>query len=149
MRKVMVIGAVEAGKTSLVFALLGEDEAAKKTQSLTYRDFLIDTPGEYSENPLFYRSLMATSMEACAVLLVHDATRDRNYFPPGFASGFPVPTIGAITKIDHSVADVKRAIKLLRQAIPEGEIYLTSAIRGEGIAELKRRLLNFTSPQSS
>ncbi|EXX87788.1 ethanolamine utilization protein EutP [Paenibacillus darwinianus] len=142
MRKVMIIGAVGAGKSSLVKALFGDSrpESAAKTQSLVYREWLIDTPGEYSENPLYYRSLMATSHEAAAVLLVQDATRSRNYFPPGFASGFPVPAVGAVTKIDHPDADAQRASALLGQSLPGGDIYPTSSATGEGVEELKERL---------
>lgn len=141
MRKVMIIGAVGAGKSTLIKALFGESGPAAKTQSLQYRDWLIDTPGEYSENPLYYRSLMATSHEAAAVVLVQDATRDKNYFPPGFELGFPVLTMGAVTKIDHPRADIDRAIALLRQPLPEGEIFLTSAASTEGIQRLKERLM--------
>jgi ethanolamine utilization protein EutP len=147
MKKVMIIGAVGAGKSTLVKALFGEQQPALKTQSLVYRDWIIDTPGEYSENPLYYRSLMATSHEAAAVLLVHDATRERNYFPPGFASGFPILSLGAVTKTDHPKADPKRAIALLRQSLPNGEIYITSSLNAEGINELKMRLLLIVSSQ--
>lgn len=150
-RRVMIIGAVGAGKSTLMKALLAEAGPARKTQSLVYRDWVIDTPGEYSENPLYYRSLMATSHEAAAVLLVHDATRERNYFPPGFAAGFPVRALGAVTKTDHPNADVDRAIAQLRQSLPQADIYLTSSASGEGIAELRHRLLSIvqTSPPTS
>ncbi|MFC5448493.1 EutP/PduV family microcompartment system protein [Paenibacillus aestuarii] len=140
MKKVMIIGSVGAGKSTLIKALFGEKPSAVKTQSLVYRDWVIDTPGEYTENPLFYRSLMATSHEAVAVVLVHDATRQRNYFPPGFAGGFPVPALGVITKIDHPQADVKRAETLLRQALPAGELFYTSAASDLGMDELRQRL---------
>ncbi|GLI07482.1 ethanolamine utilization protein EutP [Paenibacillus tyrfis] len=145
MRKVMIIGAVGAGKSTLVKALMGEQEAAVKTQSLVFHDWLIDTPGEYSENPLYYRSLMATSHQAAAILLIQDATRERNYFPPGFAGGFPIPAIGAVTKIDHPKANLDRAVSLLRSSLPKGEILLTSAAGGEGIAELKELLLGIVN----
>lgn len=146
MRKVLIIGAVGAGKSTLVKALFGEQQQAAKTQSLVYRDWVIDTPGEYSENPLYYRSLMATSHEAAVVLLVHDATRDRNYFPPGFAQGFPIPAMGAVTKIDHPKSDAARAVAILRQSLPEGDIYLTSSSSSIGIEELKQRLMKFVFP---
>ncbi|MCY9697641.1 EutP/PduV family microcompartment system protein [Paenibacillus alginolyticus] len=141
MKKVMIIGAVRAGKSTLIKALFGESEPSTKTQSLIYRDWIIDTPGEYSENPLYYRSLIATSHETAAVVLVQDATRNRNYFPPGFEQGFPMLTLGVVTKIDHPKADIDRAISLLRQSLPEGEIFLTSAASTEGIQKLKERLM--------
>ncbi|KIL39780.1 ethanolamine utilization protein EutP [Gordoniibacillus kamchatkensis] len=147
MKKIMIIGAVGAGKSTLVRTLFGEPGPAAKTQSLTYREWLIDTPGEYSENPMYYRSLMATSHEAAGILLVQDATRGRSTFPPGFASGFPVPALGAVTKIDHPNADADKAVKLLRQSLPEGDIYLTSSLEGRGVAELKERLWSIVSWQ--
>lgn len=137
----MIVGAVAAGKSTLIKALLGEQGPAAKTQSLLYRDWTIDTPGEYSENPLFYRSLMATSHEAAAVLLVQDATRERQSLPPGFAGGFPVPALGAVTKSDHPKADAERAVRLLRQSLGQGEIVLTSARSLQGIDELREKLL--------
>lgn len=85
----MIIGAIEAGKSSLVKALFNDEQPARKTQALEYRDWVIDTPGEYSENPMFYRTLMATSLEATIVVMVQDATRDRNYFPQVSRKAFP------------------------------------------------------------
>ncbi|MGE5702942.1 MAG: EutP/PduV family microcompartment system protein [Clostridia bacterium] len=136
MKRVMIIGAVGAGKSSLVRVLMGDQEPARKTQTLEYRDWLIDTPGEYSENPLYYRTLMATALEASILVMVHDATRERNYFPPGFSQGFPIPPIGVITKIDHPKANVDEAIQMLRESLAEGEIVLTSAETGQGIQQL-------------
>lgn len=144
MKRVMIIGAVGAGKSTLVKALFGDEQPARKTQALEYHDWIIDTPGEYTENPLYYRSLMATSLEAGMIMLVHDATRDRNYFPPGFAQGFPIPAIGVVTKVDDPKADVQKAVRLLRESLPEGEIFLTSALTQAGIAELRNRLRDVT-----
>lgn len=141
MKRVMIIGAVGTGKSSLIKALTGEEQPAKKTQALEFKDWLIDTPGEYSENPLFYRSLMVTSMEAKLLVLVQDATKKRNYFPPGFAAGFPVRAIGVITKIDHPEANPEQAEKLLRESLPQGEIRFTSAVTKEGIEPLRNQLL--------
>jgi ethanolamine utilization protein EutP len=148
MRRVMIIGAVGSGKSSLIKALTEEGRQVMKTQSLVYHDWLIDTPGEYTENPLFYRSLMATSHQAVAVLLVHDATRDRTGFPPGFAGGFPIPSIGAVTKVDHPDAQSDRAIQLIRQALPGSDIVLTSSKSGEGIEALRILVDRYIRPQN-
>lgn len=146
MKKIMIIGAVEAGKSTLIKKLFDETKPAVKTQSLIYRGWTIDTPGEYCENPLYYRSLMATSHEAAAVLLVHDATRERNYFPPGFAAGFPIPALGAVTKADHPKANVNHAVALLRQSLPKGEIFVTSSVNRLGMEQLKEKLLSIVAP---
>ncbi|MFM1652147.1 EutP/PduV family microcompartment system protein [Brevibacillus sp. B_LB10_24] len=141
MGRAMIIGAVGAGKTSLVQALFADRQPARKTQALEYRDWVIDTPGEYSENPMYYRSLMATALESGVLVMVQDAARERNYFPPGFAQGFPLRPIGVITKADHPKANVERAKSLLRESLPEGDIFVTSAYAGKGIDELRARLL--------
>ncbi|MGG1658960.1 EutP/PduV family microcompartment system protein [Brevibacillus sp. NRS-1366] len=138
--RVMIIGAIEAGKSSLVKALVGDEQPARKTQALEYRDWVIDTPGEYSENPMFYRTLMATSLEAGLVVMVQDATRDRNYFPPGFAQGFPQLCVGVITKMDHPDADLERAESYLRQSLGDGKIFRTSSYTNEGVPELRAYL---------
>ncbi|MED1952146.1 EutP/PduV family microcompartment system protein [Brevibacillus centrosporus] len=136
-KRVMVIGAIEAGKSTLVQALFNDEQPARKTQALEYRDWLIDTPGEYSENPMFYRTLMATALEASLIVMVQDATRERNAFPPGFSLGFAQPCIGVITKTDHPAADLKRAEACLRQALGDGLIFPTSSRTGDGVGELK------------
>ncbi|MGE7272969.1 EutP/PduV family microcompartment system protein [Brevibacillus panacihumi] len=145
-KRVMVIGAIEAGKSSLIKALLQKEQPARKTQALEYADWVIDTPGEYSENPMFYRTLMATALEAGMIVMVQDATRDRNYFPPGFSQGFPHACIGVITKADHPAADVKRAEAFLRQAIGGARIFCTSAHTLEGVEELRSFLQAHCKP---
>lgn len=141
----MMIGAIEAGKSSLVRALIGDEQPARKTQALEYRDWVIDTPGEYSENPMFYRTLMATSLEAGIVVMVQDATRDRNYFPPGFSQGFPQSCVGVITKMDHPDADVQRAEQYLRQSLGDARIFRTSSVTNEGVPELRDFLQEIVS----
>jgi ethanolamine utilization protein EutP len=141
----MMIGAIEAGKSSLVRALIGDEQPARKTQALEYRDWVIDTPGEYSENPMFYRTLMATSLEAGIVVMVQDATRDRNYFPPGFSQGFPQSCVGVITKMDHPEADVQRAEQYLRQSLGDARIFRTSSVTNEGVPELRDFLQEIVS----
>nr|WP_040340327.1 EutP/PduV family microcompartment system protein [Fictibacillus macauensis] len=129
----MIIGAIGAGKTTLTNALLGMTHVAVKTQAMNYKDWIIDTPGEYSENPMFYKTIMATSLEASHVIFLQDATRTTCIFPPGFSKGIPKRTLGVITKIDHDQADVKRSITLLRRAMSAGPIVLTSAPNAIGI----------------
>jgi ethanolamine utilization protein EutP len=141
MKKAMMIGPVGAGKSTLVKVLLGVDQPVRKTQALEFHDWLIDTPGEYSENPLYYRTLMATALEAQVLLLIQDATRERSCFPFGFAQGFPMPAIGVVTKADHPDANVERAILFLRESLGEREIYVTSAATNKGIRTLFERLI--------
>jgi ethanolamine utilization protein EutP len=141
--KVLLIGPVGSGKSTLTKALLEDPTPAVKTQSLNYMDWIIDTPGEYSENPMFYRSLLATALEARVLLVIQDATRNRQFLPPNFAHGFPLIPIGVITKIDHPAADLKRAEKMLMQVLPQNTIYWVSSITGEGILELRTGILRY------
>jgi ethanolamine utilization protein EutP len=134
--RAMLIGAIGAGKSTLTNALLDRDVPAVKTQALVYRDWIVDTPGEYTENPLFYKNIMATSLEVTHVLFIQDATNPKTIFPPGFAMGIPKLAIGVVTKIDAPEADPERAAMQLRRAMPLGPIVLTSAYTKQGVAEI-------------
>ncbi|MEG0354664.1 MAG: EutP/PduV family microcompartment system protein, partial [Lachnospiraceae bacterium] len=47
MKKIILIGRSECGKTTLTQALKGERIEYHKTQYVNYFDVIIDTPGEY------------------------------------------------------------------------------------------------------
>ena len=47
MKKIILMGRSEAGKTTLTQALKGEKITYKKTQYINHYDVIIDTPGEY------------------------------------------------------------------------------------------------------
>ncbi|GEN33815.1 EutP/PduV family microcompartment system protein [Aneurinibacillus danicus] len=135
--RAMLIGAIGAGKSTLTNALLGRDVPAVKTQSLVYRDWIVDTPGEYTENPLFYKNIMATVLEVTHVLLIQDATNPKTIFPPGFTTGIPKLSIGVVTKTDAPGEDRERAARQLRRAMPEGPIVYVSAYKKEGLNEIR------------
>ncbi|GGN57160.1 hypothetical protein GCM10007971_17890 [Oceanobacillus indicireducens] len=133
--RVMVLGGIDAGKTTLADALLKRERKDKKvkTQSLIYDDWIVDTPGEYIENPLHYRNIMATSMEMTHVIFLQDATNDKTIFAPGFSSGINKLPIGVVSKADHAEADIERSIQILKKAMVRGPIVVTSAYTGEGL----------------
>lgn len=141
--RVMVVGAVGSGKSTLISALYGGRGEVKKTQALNYNAGSIDTPGEYMENPFFYRALFATSLEAEILLFVQDATRTQSIFPPGFAGAFSRRTIGVVTKIDHPEADPERARGFLKSLGLSGPVVAVSAYTGDGMDELKKLLTQF------
>ena len=47
MKKIILMGRSECGKTTLTQALKGERITYHKTQYINYFDVIIDTPGEY------------------------------------------------------------------------------------------------------
>lgn len=144
-RDIVLIGPIGAGKSTLLRALEGHEGMARKTQAISYTPLATDTPGEYLENPMYFRVLLPSAMEARWVLLVHDATAACNHYPPGFGRGFPGRTVGVITKIDHPAADRERARKHLQSLALTGPVLEVSAVTGEGLAEL-RDLLGLTAP---
>lgn len=134
----MIIGAVGSGKSTLTKALLRKSLDAVKTQTLNYEDWIIDTPGEYLENPLFYKNIIATSFEVTHIVYLQDATRIFSNFPPFFATGISKLPIGVITKCDADIADITRATRILKQAIGQAPIVVTSAIEDIGIEHIRR-----------
>ncbi|WP_174727150.1 EutP/PduV family microcompartment system protein [Mesobacillus harenae] len=142
--RAMLVGSIGAGKSTLTNALLGRKVDAVKTQALVYRDWIVDTPGEYTENPFFYKNIMATALEVTHVLFMQDATKRKMIFPPGFSTGFNKLPIGVVTKSDSEKADVEAAIAQLRKVIPNGPIVVTSSFTGKGLQEI-RDLVNCNS----
>jgi len=140
--RAMLIGSIGAGKSTLTNALLGVDADAYKTQTLTYSEWIVDTPGEYTENPMFYKNIMATALEVTHVFYIQDATSGKLIFPPGFSMGIPKLPIGVITKSDHPEAEIARSVEIMQSIILEGPIVITSAATGAGIQHL-RRLVQF------
>ena len=57
MKKLILIGRSEAGKTTLTQALKGETITYQKTQYVNYFDVIIDTPGEYAQTSKLGRAL--------------------------------------------------------------------------------------------
>ena len=57
MKKVMLVGRSECGKTTLRQALKGGVIQYHKTQYINHYDVVIDTPGEYAETHTLGRAL--------------------------------------------------------------------------------------------
>lgn len=141
-KRIMLAGAVNAGKTTLTKALFHSKLPSmekKKTQSLEYEEHSIDTPGEYTASPFMRGALFATALESDLIVFVQDATTDYIQFPPGFATGFPRRSVGVVTKIDSPDADVERALGIIRNVCVSDpdHIFCVSAKTGEGIPELR------------
>lgn len=134
--RIMLLGPVRAGKTTLLQALLQADGKAEKTQSIQFYDGGIDTPGEYSQMPRYYSALQVTAMGASHILIIQDASDTKISLPPGFARMFSKPVAGVVTKIDLPNADRQRACQRLKQAGVKQPVFYVSAHSGEGLEDL-------------
>ncbi len=135
MRKMILVGRSESGKTTLTQALRGENLRYHKTQYINYHDVIIDTPGEYAQTKGLGRALALYTYEADVVGLLLSATEPYSLYPPCVTSSANREVIGIITKCDHENANVAQAENWLRLAGCE-KIFPLSSYTGEGIAEL-------------
>ncbi|MBR2404575.1 MAG: EutP/PduV family microcompartment system protein [Clostridia bacterium] len=135
MKKLILVGRSEAGKTTLTQVLRGLEIKYEKTQYINYHSALIDTPGEYAENRELGRALALYSYEADICGLLVSATEPYCLFPPNVTPMANREVIGIITKIDHPDARPDLA-KLWLEIAGCKKIFHTSAKTGQGIDEL-------------
>ena len=141
MKKTMLIGRTGCGRTTLTQKLMNEEVKYKKTQSVTYKSKIIDTPGEYVENKMYYKSLLVLSADAKLIVLVQSATGGATLFPPKFSTMFPrKEVIGVITKTDLENANVERSRKFLVEA-GVTEVFTIGLDDSEGLEEIRKRLV--------
>ena len=108
MKKIILIGRVAAGKTTLTQALNGEKIHYYKTQYINYLDSIIDTPGEYTELRQTSGALALYSYEADVVGLVLSANEPYSIFSPCITSLVNREVVGIITGIDKPDANPER-----------------------------------------
>lgn len=135
MRRIVLIGRSECGKTTLKQALRGEKITYKKTQYVSQYDCLIDTPGEYAENIDLAHAIALYVAESDVVGIVLSATEPYSLYPPNVTSTVNRDTIGIVTKIDHWCADPQQAAEWLKLTGCK-KIFFTSSYTGEGIQEI-------------
>ncbi|WP_312354682.1 EutP/PduV family microcompartment system protein [Aminipila sp.] len=135
MRKIMLLGRSEAGKTTLTQALKGETITYHKTQYVNYYDVIIDTPGEYAESKTLGGALAIYSFEADVIGMLLSAIEPYSLYPPAVCAIATREVIGIVTKIDHKEADIEQAKEWLRLAGCE-KIFCVSAYTGEGISDI-------------
>ena len=109
MKKMILVGRSECGKTTLRQALKGETLHYHKTQYVNHFDVIIDTPGEYAETGTLGRALALYSYEADVTALLLNANEPYSLYPPCCAAVNCRPTIGIVTQIDAPDADPDRA----------------------------------------
>ena len=135
MKKLMLIGRVAAGKTTLKQALLGMEIKYDKTQYVYHLDTIIDTPGEYTERRETGGALALYAYEADVVGLVLSANEPFSIFSPCMTSMVNREAIGIITGIDKPDANVERVTRWLKLAGCK-KVFPVSSITGEGLPEL-------------
>lgn len=135
MKKLILIGRVAAGKTTLSQALLGEDIKYYKTQSIHYGEVIIDTPGEYTELRQTSGALALYAYEADIVGLVLSANEPYSIYSPCITSLVNREVVGIITGIDKPDARPDLVENWLRIAGCK-KIFRVSSYTGEGIDEI-------------
>lgn len=140
MKKIILIGNVASGKTTICQYLNDMAIKYKKTQAVEIYNETIDTPGEYLEIRSYWRSLMITATDAEQVLFIQDASREVYNYAPGCASSFTMPVAGVITKVDIATEkQIQDARELLEMAGAD-PIFEVSPITGEGMEILRKFL---------
>ena len=136
MKKIILVGTVACGKTTLCQRLNGLTQEYKKTQALEVVGQTIDTPGEYLEHRSFLRGLMVTATEADQVLFLIDPTAERFCYSAGQAASFPIPVAGVVTKTDVATQkQVQQAHELL-ELTGADPIFEICSLSGDGMDEL-------------
>ena len=135
MRRIMLVGRTECGKTTLIQAMKGKKIKYHKTQYINHYDVFIDTPGEYAENRRLRAYLLGTSAETDVIGLVISTTEPYPIYPPNLTSQINRDVVGIVSKCDHEVGDMEQAAEWLRLAGCT-KIFFTSAVTGEGIEDL-------------
>ena len=135
MKKLILIGRSEAGKTTLTQALMGEKVHYYKTQYVNYYSGIIDTPGEYVQVGHLGHALAVYTYEADVVGLLCSAREPYSLFPPCVAAMSNRETIGIVTQINKPDAKPDRAEKWLRLAGCK-TVFRVDSKTGEGILEL-------------
>lgn len=158
---VAVLGAPNAGKSTLVNALVGQKVAIVSAKAQTTRArlmgialegeaqiILADTPGLFEPRRRLDRAMVNAAWEgaeeADAILLVVDGRKKKlDYLEPILTSlqGRPERKILVLNKVDEVA---KEPLLVTAQALAgEGqfdEVFFISALTGDGVPELKARL---------
>jgi len=163
---VAVIGAPNAGKSTLVNALVGQKVAITSAKAQTTRARLLgialaetadgdevqiilaDTPGIFEPKRRLDRAMVAAAwegaQEADAILLVVDPLKQRRHeLEPLLEAleGRPERRLLVLNKVDASAKEPLLALAQdLTAKVAFDEVFFISALTGDGVPELKDRL---------
>lgn len=134
-KKLILMGRSESGKTTLTQALMDRRVEYHKTQYVNYYDGIIDTPGEYTQNARLGHALAVYTYEADVVGLLCAATEPYCLFPPNITCQCNRDVIGIVTKIDDPRGNPKRAERWLRLCGCK-KIFFVNSTAKEGTADI-------------
>ncbi len=158
---VAVIGAPNAGKSTLVNALVGQKVAIVSAKAQTTRARLLgialdgptqiilaDTPGIFAPKRRLDRAMVSAAwegaQEADAILLVVDPIKQRRHELSPILESLKVRTERKILVLNKVDASKKEPLLVLAQElsaeVPFDEVFFVSALTGDGVPELKTRL---------
>ena len=80
MKKLILMGRSQAGKTTLTQALRGEEIHYHKTQYVKHYESVIDTPGEYAQSHRLGKALALYTYEADVVGILVAAKMSRTLY---------------------------------------------------------------------
>ncbi len=135
MKKLILMGRSESGKTTLTQVLRGEEINYDKTQYIKFENTLIDTPGEYAQTNHLGRALALYAYEADIVGLLISATEPYSLFPPCVTSMCNREVIGIVTKAEQEDGNPDRAENWLRLSGCK-KVFRIDSVTGFGINEL-------------
>ena len=135
MKKIILVGRSEAGKTTLTQALKGEKIRYHKTQYVNRFDVIIDTPGEYLQAKGYGNALAMYTFEADVVGILINACEPFSLFPPAVTPVCNRDVIGIITHINSPYADLPQARRWLKLAGCR-TIFEVDSKTGEGVWQI-------------
>jgi len=158
---VAVIGAPNAGKSTLVNQLVGQKVAITSAKAQTTRARLLgialadetqiilaDTPGIFAPKRRLDRAMVSAAWEganaADAILLVVDPIKQRRHELEPLLEGLkerPEKKLLALNKVDVSKKEpLLELAQDLTGKVDFAEVYFVSALTGDGVPELKAHL---------
>lgn len=143
MKRIILIGRSEAGKTTLTQALRGENIHYAKTQAVGYdpSGIVVDTPGEYIQTRHLGGALAVYAYESDVIGLLASATEPYSLFSPAIAATACRPVIGIVTKCDEPNANPDMAELWLKNSGCD-PIFRVDSVTGRGIKEVLDYLHN-------
>jgi ethanolamine utilization protein EutP len=138
----MLVGPIEAGKSTLFKAIFNREEEVRKTQAMEFEAGGIDTPGELFCHPRLYYALINTSGDVDTIVYVHPGDLFEFRLPSGLLEVYEKKKLlGVITKTDLPEADPDRIAAMLRENGFRGPVFRVSCHDPQSMELLKNYLL--------